>query len=249
MHPTCFLIDGKIAVDAGALTKGLSLSEQMGVAHLLLSHSHIDHLYTLPFLLDNIFAELKAPVRIYGPEHTLESLRSHLFNNVLWPDFTTLSNERSPILVLQPLSAGETLEIEGIRITTAAMDHTVECFGYLLDDGRATAFIAGDTRSIDGALPLLEQARGLEIVILEASFPNRLARIAEPSRHLTPKTFAEEVKKLPKGIQVLATHMKPDCLGEIKNELADLALDNVALIQQGETYKVGAAVSRPSGNT
>jgi ribonuclease BN (tRNA processing enzyme) len=249
MHPTCFLIDGKIALDAGALTKGLSLVEQMGVSHMLLSHSHIDHLYTLPFLLDNIFTEIQEPVRIYGPEHTLDSLRRYLFNNVLWPDFTTMSNERSPILALEPIAAGETIEIEGIQITSAAMDHTVDCFGYLLDDGRASAFIAGDTRSIDGALPLLQKAKGLEIIILEASFPNRLAPLAESSRHLTPKTFAEEVKKLPKEVRVLATHMKPDCLGEIQIELADLALDNVSLIEQGATYKVGTAASQPRSKT
>lgn len=239
MLPSCFLINGNLALDAGALTSVLTLQEQLEIRHILVSHAHIDHLYTLPFLLDNIFSSINTPVTLYGPGHTLESLKKHLFNDHLWPDFTSLSNDQSPILHLQTLRPYEGIEIEGMRITPAPMDHTVECFGYLLDDGSVSALIFGDTCSVDGALPLLEEAKNLQMIVLEASFPNRMARIAELSRHLTTRAFLEEVLKLPKDVRIMGTHMKPDCLGEIQIEVADLAMENVSLIEQGATYELG----------
>lgn len=239
MHPTCYLINRSLALDAGALTSGLSLEEQVQVDHILLSHSHIDHLYSLPFLLDNVFAERKTPVKIYGSAHTLNCLKTHLFNNLLWPDFTTLSNDRSPILELKELIAGREIEINGLKITPAIMDHTVDCFGYMVDDGNGSAFFFGDTLSVDGGLPLIQASSNLKFVILEASFPNRLKQIAALSRHLTTASFAQEVKKLPEKVRVLASHMKPDCLGEIQIELAEYDLKNVTLIEQGATYRVG----------
>lgn len=243
MHPTSYLVNEKIAFDAGALTT-LSLSEQSQISHILLSHSHIDHLYTIPFLLDNLFSEIKTPIVLYGSSHTIQCLKEHLFNNRLWPDFTSLSNENSLIIDLKTIEPGETIEIEGLRITPALMVHTVQCFGYLVDDGEASGFIAGDTCSMEKALPLIQKAKNLKIIILEASFPDRMEKIAELSRHLTTKTFAREAKTLPDKARILATHMKPDCLGEIQIEIADLGLDNVTLIEQGATYRLGTVPAK-----
>jgi len=236
MRPTCFLVNDGIAIDAGALTSALSIGEQLKVGHLFLSHSHIDHLYTIPFLLDNVFSHIEAPVVIHGAAHTLKSLKEHLFNNDLWPDFTALSNDRSRILKLEELNPGETVETGGVKITCAALDHTVTCYGYLLEDDSGAAFIFGDTASVDGALPLLEKTKNLKLVILEASFPKRMEKLATLSKHLTTAGFALEAAKLPEGLRILATHMKPDCLGEIQIELSDLDLDHVTLAEQGASY-------------
>ena len=246
MRPTSYLINGNIAIDAGALTSALPLREQAEIRHIFLSHAHIDHLATLPFLMDNTFSLVKTPLSIYGPDHTIQCLGEHLFNNQLWPDFTVFSNDSSTILELHPIQPGETIEVEGVKLTPAAMDHTVPCFGYLVEEGGTALFISGDTRSIDGALPLLRStASRLEMVILEASFPNRMRKIAEASRHLTPEGLWREVKKLPQGARVLVNHMKPECLGEIQQEIADLGLTNVFLIEQGAVYHLGR--SRPPG--
>jgi cAMP phosphodiesterase len=239
MLPTSFLINGKIAIDAGAITSGLSFTEQSEINHIFLSHAHIDHLATLPFLLDNLFSSLKTPVTLYGPAHTMKCLKDHLFNDQLWPDFTAFSNRQTSILSMQTVRPGETIEVEGVRLTPAPMDHTVECYGYLVEHGDVSAFISGDTGTIDGALPFIQGASNLRLIVLEASFPNRMQEIASLSKHLTPRDFHEEVKKLPGETRILVTHMKPDCLEEIRQEIEDLGLDHVSLIEQGATYNLG----------
>jgi phosphoribosyl 1,2-cyclic phosphodiesterase len=240
MRPTCFLVNDAVAIDAGALSYGLSLREQLDVGHIFLSHSHIDHLYTIPFLLDNLFSHIETPVVIHGAPHTLKSLKEHLFNNDLWPDFTALSNERSRIVKLEDLDPGQAVEAGGVKITSAVLDHTVTCYGYLLEDDFGAAFVFGDTASVDGALPLMEKTKNLKLVILEASFPARMEKLASLSKHLTTAGFAREAAKLPAGLRILATHMKPDCLGEIRNELEHLELDHVTLAEQGATYDLDA---------
>jgi hypothetical protein len=65
-----------------------------------------------------------------------------------------------------------------------------------------------------------------------------MEKIARLSRHLVPSSFAVEAAKLPKNVRILVTHMKPECLGEIQQEITDLSLPNVALLEQGATYIV-----------
>jgi len=238
-RPTSFLINENVAIDAGALTSGLNLKEQAAISHIFFSHSHIDHLFTLPFLLDNIFESIREPIKIHGPEHTIMSLKSYLFNNHLWPDFTSITNKKSSLMELAPLKPGDQVIIDNLKITPALMDHTVECFGYLIESKQGSAFIFGDTCSVDNALPYLKKASNLKVIVLEASFPNRMEKIAKLSRHLTSNLFKNEVDKLPKHTRILVTHMKPDCLGEIQIEIASLALDNVSLIEQGAVYDLG----------
>jgi len=233
---TSFLLNETIAMDAGALTAALSIEEQSRISHIFLSHSHIDHLASLPFLMDNIFSDVRRPVSLFGPEHTIRCLKSHLFNDQLWPDFTELSNGHSSIMQLQQINAGTPMEVCGLKITPAPLDHTVECYGYLLEEERASLFVCGDTRSIDRALPLIKSTPNLKALVLESSFPNRMKHIAELSRHLTPATFVKEAGKLPESTRILVTHMKPDCAEEIKGELIELGLKNVSLLEQGKTY-------------
>lgn len=233
MRPTAFLVDGIAAVDAGALTTALDLEAQARVGHVFLSHSHIDHLGTLPFLLDNVFHLLRRPIVIHGPDHTIRCLREDLFNGRLWPDFTAFANTRSSILELEVMAPGDTVTLGGLRFTATAMDHTVPCHGYLVEDDRDGVFIAGDTRSLDGALPLLRSSRTLRAVILEASFPERMASLARASRHLTTEGFAREARKVPEGTSLHATHMKPECLEEIRHELKARAPEGTVLLEQG----------------
>jgi cAMP phosphodiesterase len=168
----------------------------------------------------------------------MNCLKDHLFNNQLWPDFTTFSNQKTSILSMRTILPGETIEVEGVRLTPAPMDHTVECYGYLVEHVDVAAFISGDTGSIDGALPFIKGASNLKLIVLEASFPNRMQEIASLSKHLTPRDFHVEAKKLPGETRILVTHMKPDCLEEIRREIEDLGLANVSLIEQGVTYKL-----------
>ena len=95
---TCFLIDERITIDAGAVCRSLALEEQVKIDHMLISHSHMDHVKDLALLADQVIGRRKQPVSLHcGPE-TAETLQSSYFNNYLWPDFTKIPTPQSPVM-------------------------------------------------------------------------------------------------------------------------------------------------------
>jgi ribonuclease BN (tRNA processing enzyme) len=236
MRLTSYLVEDRLAIDAGCLTDVLSVREQARISHVFLSHSHIDHIVTLPFLLDNVLPLIDQPVLLYGPEDTIRSLREHIFNEIIWPDFTKIWNGRTHVLRMEPLAQGQTVRLPGVAITPFPMDHAVQCHGHLVQGPDSAVAICSDTVSTAGLLSILPAARNLKAVILEASFPERLARIAELSKHLSTVSFAEEAARIPAEIQILVSHLKPDCAEEIAGEIRTLGMRNVELLEQGREY-------------
>ena len=237
MHPPCFLINGRLDIDAGAITSALDLKEQAEISHVFLTHSHIDHLVTLPFLLDNVLTCVRQPVLIFGPDETIHALKQHLFNDLLWPDFTTISNQETVILKMQPVMAGKTEKVRELKITPFPMAHTVQCYGYLLEEPDAAVAICSDTESINGLVEIIPKARNLKAVFLEVSFPARLAEIASLSKHLSTHSFAKEVGDIPEDITVLVSHLKPEYAEEIRREMDGFGLKNVSILEQGREYR------------
>src|SRR4051812_49231182 len=85
---TSFLVDTDVLVDAGTGVGDLSLDEMRGIDHVLLTHSHLDHIAALPLMIDAIAAQRSSPVRIYALAGTIAAIKAHIFNNVIWPDFS-----------------------------------------------------------------------------------------------------------------------------------------------------------------
>lgn len=236
MRLTSYLLEDRVAIDAGCLTDVLSVREQIRITHVFLSHSHIDHLVTLPFLLDNVLPSIEEPVILYAPEITIRCLQDHIFNGVVWPDFTKISNGRTNVLRMEPLARGQTVWVHGVAVTPFPMEHAVECHGHLLQGPDSAVAICSDTASTSGLVSILPEARNLKAVILEASFPRRLSLIADLSKHLSTPTFAAEAARIPSKTQVLVSHLKPDCADEIAGEIRALGMRNVALLEQGREY-------------
>src|SRR5688500_14004783 len=95
---TSFLIDERITIDAGAVCRSLALEEQVKIDHMLISHSHMDHVKDLALLADQVIGRRHLPVTLHcGPE-TAETLQSSYFNNYLWPDFTKIPTPASPVM-------------------------------------------------------------------------------------------------------------------------------------------------------
>ena len=75
---TGLLVNGTVALDAGSLTLALTIAEQVAIRHIFLSHSHLDHICTLPFYTKNVFGHVDTPVEIHALPETLDALRRHL---------------------------------------------------------------------------------------------------------------------------------------------------------------------------
>ncbi|MDH3454027.1 MAG: 3',5'-cyclic-nucleotide phosphodiesterase [Desulfuromonadales bacterium] len=221
-HQTsCLLIDGQVVVDAGGITAKLSVEEQAGIDHVLISHAHLDHVCDLAFLADNVMAMRTEPLRVWAPEEVLDALHRNLFNDQLWPDLTRLRLGDAPVLELCCLAKGVPARIGSLEVRWAPTSHTVFAAGYLLTSEASSILYSGDTTTTDALWALGRTAENLAAVFVETSFPNRLESLALETGHLTPALLDRELAKLDKPeVPVKIFHMKPQYLEEIGAELA-----------------------------
>src|SRR5689334_15307447 len=95
---TSLLVDNDILIDAGTGLGELSLAQMQGVDHVFLTHSHLDHVACLPFMMDSVGAVRGKPITVHAQEVTLQGLQAHLFNGVLWPDFARIPTPDAPFM-------------------------------------------------------------------------------------------------------------------------------------------------------
>jgi ribonuclease BN (tRNA processing enzyme) len=209
-----------LALDAGALTQALTLDEQGRLSAVLLTHAHLDHTASLPFLVENVFGRATRPVEIAAPADVLVSLKAHLFNDAIWPDFSRLPDHQEPAVTFRRLAPGVPASVDGVTVTPIAVTHIVPASGYLLHDGTTSVVFSGDTGPTEAIWVAAHAARNLRAAFVECSFPDELAAIAEASKHLTPATLRAEVAKLPAGVPVFLYHMKPPTVDSLASQVA-----------------------------
>ena len=95
---TCFLIDGKLAIDAGAITAALELEDIVRIDDIFLTHSHFDHVKDVPLMTDLLVGKREKPVIVHGPAETMEAMDKDVFNNRVWPDFRTIPTPEKPVI-------------------------------------------------------------------------------------------------------------------------------------------------------
>ena len=231
---TSFLLNGSVALDAGALTEALTLDEQARVKAVLVTHSHMDHVASLPFLVENVFGRTKDAIEIVGPADVVTSLQRHLFNDDLWPDFTRIPSHLLPTVTFRVITAGEPFAVDGLTVTAIPVCHVVPTYGYLVSDGLTTVVFSGDTGPTEALWAAARAARNVTAVFAECSFPDGMTDIAEVSRHLTPAKLKAEMAKFPPGVPVHLYHMKPPTLAALAAEVAALGCPHVSLLRDGD---------------
>src|SRR5438270_11044716 len=120
-----YLLNDHIVIDAGCLGYFRTPQQQAAIKHVLLTHSHIDHIGSLPVFLENAYEGRRDCVTVHATQPVLDSLQKDIFNNRLWPDFIALSTPKAPFLKIETLQPGETVEVEGLRITPVPVNHVV----------------------------------------------------------------------------------------------------------------------------
>jgi glyoxylase-like metal-dependent hydrolase (beta-lactamase superfamily II) len=192
-----FLLDGTVLLDAGSAASVLTLEEQCAVSDVFLTHAHLDHVKGLPFLAENVLGRRDGPVTVRAAEDTIGKLRRHLLNGEIWPDFTRIPDETSPVLRYAPIADGETVRVGGLAFDAIPMNHPGGCSGFLVAGGSGTLAFSGDTGPTEEFwAEIRRRGDAVTDIIVETSFPNRLGDVAERSGHLTPRTLAVELDKL-----------------------------------------------------
>jgi cAMP phosphodiesterase len=230
-------LNDEVALDAGGLTGPLTLEEQLRVRHAIVTHTHLDHNCGLPFFLDNVFGHIDEPIAVYGTAPVVRSLKAHMFNDELWPDFTKLPSEAKPTLRLVTIDEDKPFRISGLTFTPIAVDHLIPTVGVLVEDGSGAILYTSDTGPTERVWKVASSHARLKCVITEISFASHDDALARASGHMTPRILASELRKLTRKVPVLITHTKPGHLARIEEELEGLGLEGVKLIEQGRTYE------------
>lgn len=242
-----------VALDAGNVISGLRVAQaagslddcqapsdseesperwvlRQGIKAYLISHSHLDHVAGLVTASTD---DLSKP--LMGLDSTIDSLRDHLFNWEIWPNFgdeglRPLNNYR-----YQRLSEGRERAIGHTSFVVEAfpLSHSKNFLStaFLLRSESDYLLYCGDTgpdeveeserlkRLWQRVAPLVRDG-SLKALMLEVSFPDG-RKAEELYGHLTPHWMMKELRRLAqevdashpqsalKDLKVVVTHIKP----------------------------------------
>lgn len=217
---TSLLVDQDILIDAGTGVGDLTLAELRAIDHVFLTHSHLDHVTMLPFLLGTVGEERDRPVQVHAQEATLTTLRRHLFNGELWPDFSRLPTPETPFMTYHPFPPGGELAMNNRTMRSIPVNHVVPAVGYLARGPNGSLAFSGDTTATDEFWKVLNATGDLRHVIIETSFTDEDKELSLVAKHLCPALLAGELNKLKSGARVHITHLMPGRENEIMDEIA-----------------------------
>ncbi|MBI1398127.1 MAG: MBL fold metallo-hydrolase [Betaproteobacteria bacterium] len=239
LRTTSMIVDQDVLIDAGTGVGDLSLTELQLVDHVFLTHSHLDHIAMLPFLVDTVGGLRRKPIYVYATEETLEILRDHIFNWKIWPDFSKIPDERQPFLRFVPIAPGQTVELDGRRFTPIPANHTVPAVGYWIDSGEASLVFTGDTTVCDDIWKVANGIENLRYLIIETAFHNGEADLARASKHLWPEKLAEELGRLERKARIYITHLKPGEGAITMSDIEECAeAFNPRMLANGHVFKL-----------
>lgn len=233
-HPPALLLDDIILFDAGTIGVMLTEEEQLALRHIFITHTHLDHIRGIAPLADAIVNSGNShEVRVAGTGEHIAALRAHLFNNVIYPDFSTIPMT-APVIRFVEMVPGQEMPVESCLVTPYRVNHAIPAVGYVVRSGDGGFLYTGDTGP---TTRIWEEAGTVSAIIVEVSFPNHLEDLALHTGHLTPGLLAKELEKVGNLPRVLITHIKPQHAEAIQRELQSLGIPEIELLQQGETYQ------------
>lgn len=209
LRTTSMLLDHDTLIDAGTGVGDLSINELAQIDHIFITHSHMDHVATIPFIVDTVGWMRDKPVTLHATRETLAILKDHLFNWKLWPDFSQIPDPKAPFMRYETVVPGSTVALDGRGITPLPANHVVPAVGYQLDSGRANLVFTGDTTSNDALWPVVNRIANLKYLIIETALSDRDLELARISKHLCPSLLAGELAKLKLTPEIYITHLKP----------------------------------------
>jgi cAMP phosphodiesterase len=219
-YTTSFQIDHDLLIDAGTGLGLLTLESLARIDHVLLTHAHLDHVACLPLMLDSVGGLRQRPVCAHGLPATLKTLRDHVFNDQLWPDFTRIPPQR-PFIELQPLEVGQQLSIGPHRVRVLPARHSVPGVGYAIETPRGWWVYTGDTVGCPEFWQAIDELE-LAMIVIETAFMDAEQTLANLAQHLTPRSLLRELTNLPprhRHVPIAIMHNKPADMSTIRHEI------------------------------
>lgn len=239
-YATCIQINDNTLIDAGNITHALG-EKAICIKNIFLTHSHLDHIVDIGFLLDNFFEKREETLRVYGLKETLKIIKQHIYNDDIWPDFTQLNipNTTKPSLEFIAIEADKSYDIEdGITLTPFLSVHTVSCCGYIIEKDKNAIFFSGDTFQNKKLWEYVNANKNINALIVDVSFPNKLSKIAKQSLHLTPNYLQEDLHYLKRNdLKIYVNHLKPIYKEELIQELSQIGLNRESIVEDGDIIR------------
>jgi len=210
VHTTSMLVDDDVLIDAGTGVGELTLKEMMSINHVFLTHSHLDHIASLPFLVDVLFSRDSDPLQVYASHDTIAAIQKNIFNWEIWPDFAELPSKQAPVIKFFPMDNDSVLELDGRRFEMIPVNHVVPGVAYHVSNGSGGSFcFSGDTTTNDTLWETLNKKDSLDLLVVEVAFPNQQIALSRLAKHYCPQLLGEDLNKLKHRPRVGISHLKP----------------------------------------
>jgi ribonuclease BN (tRNA processing enzyme) len=235
---TCFVIDDCVAVDAGSIAIALNNEQRSKVRDIIVTHPHMDHVASLPIFIDDLYPSLRQPIRIYATQEVVELLERDVFNWNVYPRFSDLKNDYGPVMEYIPIPIDEPFRVAHLNVVAVPVNHIVPTVGLVVSDGQKSVAFSSDTAETEDFWRVINAMTSLDALLVEASFPDRLSKLAHVSRHFTPASLGQELKKLThNGMDIMAVHLKPSYRQEIIDQLDALNVPTLKVMEPGRIYE------------
>ncbi|EDY87445.1 cAMP phosphodiesterase class-II:Metallo-beta-lactamase superfamily [gamma proteobacterium HTCC5015] len=219
LDTTSYLLDEDVLIDAGTGLTTLSIEEIKRIRHIFLTHSHLDHIAGFPLMVDTLFGHQVEPLQVHAHPETIEALKEHIFNWVIWPNFEELEFQGVSAFEWCPMEHGERVQVGARELEMIPVNHTVHGVAYRVVQGEKSFCFSGDTTTNDSLWQTLNQGAPLDMLIVECGFSDSAMEVAKLSKHYTPTLLAEDLKKLSHKPPIGITHLKPGEELEIVRDL------------------------------
>ncbi len=237
---TALLVDNDVLIDAGTGVGDLALEDLDSIRHVFLTHAHLDHIAGLPMLADRVFDEnFDVPLTVYAREETLRAVQDHLFNGVIWPDFSRLPTAENPMLRFRVCSPGDTVTIGHRDFYAVDVMHSVPSLGFTVQNSSGAFAVSGDTKTNETLWPVLNACEDLRVLVIEVSFPDEMSDLAVESGHYTPRSLTDDLKRLHHEPDIWLTGMKPGEERRIYEQVVKAAPEkNIRMLSAGTVLTV-----------
>lgn len=240
MATTSFLVDDDILIDAGTGVCTLPLDEMRRIKHIFITHSHLDHIASIPLLVDTLFDDLVGqPLIVHALPETIKALQEHIFNGVIWPDFTQLPHKTNAVIKLEAMMTGSVIELAGRQIEMIAVNHSVPAVAYRVEAASKAFAFSGDTTSNGNLWASLNKHDFLDLLFVESAFANKDLELAKVAFHYCPQLLAEDLPKLKHKAKVCISHLKPGSEQEIMQQCkAALPGWDICQLKSGDVFQL-----------
>jgi len=181
-----------VVLDAGTSMFRVAANLKSTEIDLFLTHSHLDHVVGLTYLLVPMLKGEITRCRLHALPETIEAVKTHLFSEPLFPVL--------PAFEFIPLADQTLVGNNSAEVTCFPLNHPGGSLGFLLESqGKRLAYIT-DTIA-DGAY--VDFIRGADQLVHECNFPDDMSEWAAKTGH----SYTSAVAKAARNAGVKRLHL------------------------------------------